>query len=139
MNKVLGATVLCLGVLLLGAPTTAFAMDPSMAKIPFSFIVGGTVLPAGDYRVSEVNGMTDVVQIISTDGREAAFAMVEAVSPLDPAVPGTTEFAFKKVGDEHYLASVTIAGEETVEFTLPRHVLADQTTKPSSPDERRPQ
>ncbi|MCX6543158.1 MAG: hypothetical protein NTV05_01950 [Acidobacteria bacterium] len=139
MNKVLSATVLCLGVLLLGAPSTAFAMDPSTAKIPFPFIVGDTVLPAGDYRVSEASGMTNVVHIISTDGRVGAFAMVEAVSPLDPAVPSASEFTFKKVGGEHYLASVTVAGEESVEFVLPRHLIADQTTKPSSPDERRPQ
>ncbi len=133
MNKVLCVTALCLGVLVLGTPSNALAMDPSVAKVPFPFIVGGTELPAGDYRVSDATGMADVVQITSTDGHAEALAMVEAGS-LDPSVPpGATVFKFKKVGNDYYLASVTVLGEATMGFAVPRTASAIAVTTTPAP------
>jgi hypothetical protein len=134
MNKVLCGTALCLGVLVLGTPSTALAMEPSLAKIPFSFIVGDQVLPAGEYRVSDATGMTDVIQIISTDNRAEAFALVESASAERSVTEGASVFSFKKIGNECYLSSVTIAGEETLEFVLPRHVNSEASTKLSAPE-----
>ena len=123
MNKILRVAALSFGVLLLASAPAVFAAEPAVAKIPFPFVVGDKVLPAGEYRVSEVNGISDVIQIISTDGGAEAVAAVETSDPDTSAPEAGVVFTFKIIGDQRYLVSVTVSGQETMAIAVPAHAI----------------
>jgi hypothetical protein len=85
------------------------------AKIPFEFMVGDRLVPAGEYLVTR-DGARNAVQIVSLDSGAAL-----AVSYL-PTEKNRTGFRhavlFHKYGDRHFLREVW-TGETEVGVRLP--------------------
>jgi hypothetical protein len=87
------------------APAFAQTTPAVRANIPFEFHVGKAVLPAGEYDF--MDGLNrETLRIRSTDGKHSALVITYS---QDAPAPRPTEpsIAFRHVGNEAYLASVT--------------------------------
>ncbi len=119
MKKMILA-VLVLGVVGFAAPRFASAQvsGPALVKVPFDFIVGDKVLPAGSYRIAPDTQDPTLLFINSTNGKaSAAFAATGWTtnpSPMDPEA----HVAFKNVDGHMFLWRVAIAGSDTREIAL---------------------
>lgn len=105
MKKMSGMlTVLATAALTSGIASAAGVNDTSV-KVPFSFIVGNTEMPAGDYIVKELPYTAGVVAVERADGSVSATTL--AVTG-DTQTPGaTSELVFQKFEDHYFLARVT--------------------------------
>ena len=94
-------------LLLLGGASIARAEDDQIVvKVPFAFIVGDSLLPAGDYVVREMSGAPSVVSIASADGRQFAYTpTIPLSSEQSPAKP---ELLFEKFGSRYFLARIVM-------------------------------
>jgi hypothetical protein len=103
MMKLFTATALFAAVA--AAPAFAQTTAGVRANIPFEFHVGKAVLPAGEYDF--MDGLNrETLRIRSTDGKHSALVITysqdaPAPRPTEPSV------AFRHVGSERYLASVS--------------------------------
>jgi hypothetical protein len=80
--------------------------------VPFSFLVGGTKMPAGDYNVTQSeNGM------VTLTGAKAS-AMVLTV-PADYSKSNTTGLNFTASADSPVLTGIQVSGAVTRE--IPNH------------------
>src|SRR5437667_6405508 len=91
-------------VIAIGSVPAARAEERIVAKVPFTFIVGDTRLPAGDYVVKEMSEGSGVFAIESADGRQTVFALTIASSSDTPAAH--TELIFEKFSNQYFLARV---------------------------------
>jgi hypothetical protein len=106
-TMVLG-TVMVLG----GAVLPASAAEGLRVSVPFSFIVGGAKMPAGDYSVTQSeNGM------VTLSGAKAS-AMVLTV-PADYSKSNTTGLNFTSTTDSPVLTSIQVSG--AVSREIPNH------------------
>jgi hypothetical protein len=76
-----------------------------VANVPFSFVVNGTTMPAGSYRLMQ----TDEHRILIIKGPAEAFVHEIPAEALDPAAQ--TELVFQRYGDTYVLSQVWRAGE----------------------------
>ncbi len=96
-----------------GLATTVSAQIRSdvtvQANIPYTFNVGNTRLPAGEYKV-KVAGDKDLnlMEIRSADGRTSVF--FETLTAVSNEIPGKTALVFDKIGDEYFLSQVWLGG-----------------------------
>jgi hypothetical protein len=94
------------------ASASAFAQgDGVEAKIPFDFIAGKKLLPAGDYTIKRgVEDQRDLLLIRGVDHQEAVFIFAEDVRADE--TPTQTDLVFNQVGDEYFLSQVWVAGQD---------------------------
>jgi hypothetical protein len=103
MKKLLFGSIV-VAVLSLAGLGRAYAQDATVVEVPFPFVAGETLLPAGDYRVSPAMPDGSVLAITSMTG--AASATV-AVNPGGPAeASGRAAFLFHAFGKRYFLAEV---------------------------------
>ena len=95
-------TLIC--VLGLGLGARAQEEDTVVAKVPYDFVVGGQVLPAGTYRVSRVsiNGSREL-KISSYETRASAFLIPTF---FDDVQTGHAKLNFNHVGAKYFLSAV---------------------------------
>ncbi len=81
------------------------------AKIPFSFEVGKTTLPAGTYVIEKIGPPGLAYLIKSTDGTQACFFSAVGAEPKNSE---STEWklVFDRVGNENFLRDVWLGPEE---------------------------
>jgi hypothetical protein len=116
-KQLLVATML-MGVIALVGSVRASAQETSKVTVPFQFIVGETVLPAGSYVVTNVAYRSDIVSIQSADGKALVTALVQttdASSDKSDAV-----FSFRKIGGQYFLAGLSIPGSNARTLSLPK-------------------
>src|SRR6267142_2363419 len=80
--------------------------------VPFTFYVGNTQLPAGEYtirRVSPVN--PDLLELRSTDGKMAVLVLGRPAQST--TTPPKTELIFKKYGSVPVLSQIFQVGNQT--------------------------
>jgi hypothetical protein len=96
-------TLIC--VLGLGLGARAQEEDTVVAKVPYDFVVGGQVLPAGTYRVSRVDssGGSRELEISSYETRASAFLIP---TYFDDVQTGHAQLNFEHVGDKYFLSAV---------------------------------
>jgi hypothetical protein len=119
------------GLAALAAATRAQAVDQLIVNIPYDFVVSGTTLPAGTYRVNRINDRDiNELSITSFENRTGALLISSQVSEAREYKPTLT---FEQVGDQHFLSKI-----ETAEhiFTIPVStksdpVIAKNQTSPS--------
>jgi hypothetical protein len=103
-----------LGFAALGITTKAQVADQAIVKVPYQFVVAGTTLPAGTYRLTRSSGFSDRQLLLSsTEERVGVFVLPIEVEN----VQGTkVHFTFELAGGEHFLTKI-----ETAEhiFVLP--------------------
>jgi len=109
MNRLRSAFV-ALGLLL--AVSAAQAQETRVkADIPFNFVVGNQVLPAGQYIVTS-QGMDNSSLLIRSDDRSAAvFSTSYSCSSVKPS--GTTKLVFHNVAGRYFLAQVWEQGRSS--------------------------
>jgi len=76
------------------------------ANIPFAFIVGSKVLPAGSY-VVRINHETGLVEICE----DGIYCESVVTSPVEAVqAPAKPELAFRKYGDQYFLSQIWATG-----------------------------
>lgn len=76
------------------------------ANIPFEFIVGGKVLPAGNY-VVRINNETGLVEVCE----DGIYCESIVTSPVEAVqAPAQAELAFRKYGDQYFLSQIWSTG-----------------------------
>jgi hypothetical protein len=99
--------------LLLGlatVPAYAYSGPTIDTNVPFSFIVEGKVLPAGQYQLMQTNAREDnewLIQNVKDDSEQALFT-VEEKDSINPMAD--TYVAFKEVNHKEYLSAFWTAG-----------------------------
>ena len=97
------STLIC--VLGLGLGARAQEEDTVLAKIPYDFVVGGQVLPAGAYRVGRIDttGSSRALQISSYETHASAF-LIPTV--FDDFQTGHAQLSFEHVGNRYFLNAI---------------------------------
>jgi hypothetical protein len=117
MRKAVVMFALVVGVLLLPGIRDVSAQSATIAKVPFSFIAGGTVMPAGEYRLAMRRGDTATLEIASTVGGTAVFVSVSSTPSGKTAAEPT--LVFHRIGLGYFLARVNVPGENVREIAVP--------------------
>jgi hypothetical protein len=109
--SLLGLLMGCSLQMLAQAQTVTFK-----ASVPFPFVVGTQTLPAGNYQIQRLMGKpseTDRIGIIvlrSTEGRAYRAVVTNLVQSSDEDSRSMLTFSHRD--GQHYLSSVSIAGEK---------------------------
>jgi len=79
------------------------------ANIPFEFSVGDKLLPAGEYRIQQVNPSSDVamLQIANANGEARVMVRVQSMRARDT---NRTELVFNRYGSSYFLSTLAIEG-----------------------------
>ena len=111
-------TLICVLGLRLGAH--AQAEDTVIAKVPYDFVAGGVVLPAGTYRVSRLDTAgSRELEISSYEARASVFLLPTL---FDDFQTGHAQLNFEHVGNKYFLSAVeTPIG--TYAITIPRSAI----------------
>ncbi len=97
------STLIC--VLGLGLGARAQEEGTVVAKVPYDFVVGGRVLPAGSYRVSRVDFPPGSRELeISSYETRASVVLVPAF--FDDAQTGHAQLNFAHIGNKYFLGAV---------------------------------
>lgn len=106
------AILMLLAVVTFTAEAQVFGSQRMRARIPFSFNVGKTILPAGEYTIAVLNPNSDrrVLQIRSTDGKLSAMTHTSSVSIN---APEDAKLVFNRYGNRYFFSQAQMAGEST--------------------------
>jgi len=101
MNKSYLAAVLTL-VCVFGLGLSARAQEEQViAKVPFDFVAGGEVMPAGTYNVSRLAGSQRELVVRGSDNSAFVLPMV-----FDDVASDHAGLGFEHVGDTYFLSKV---------------------------------
>src|SRR5215475_9162861 len=78
------------------------------ANIPFDFVVGNHVLPAGEYMVASEGATNQVLEIRSYDGKTGILSLTNSCSSSKPS--GTSKLVFHRLAGRYFLSQVWAAG-----------------------------
>ena len=105
--KVMRSAFLGLGLLL--AVSAAQAQEPRVkANIPFDFVVGDRVLPAGEYQLSEMGASGQAIAILSEDRKAKAVILTSACESSGPSK--SSKLVFHAIGGRYFLSQVWTEG-----------------------------
>ena len=79
------------------------------ANIPFEFSIGDKLLPAGEYRIQQVNPSSDVamLQLANANGEARVLVRVQSMRARDT---NRTELVFNRYGSSYFLSTLAIEG-----------------------------
>ncbi|HEV8422152.1 MAG TPA: hypothetical protein VGQ40_02315 [Chthoniobacterales bacterium] len=104
------ATMLMLiGILAVTAKAQSVNGVSIRANIPFEFSVGDKLLPAGEYRIQQVNPSSDVamLQIANANGEARVLVRVQS---MRARVTNRTALVFNRSGSNYFLSTLAIEG-----------------------------
>src|ERR1700690_629512 len=102
----------------LGSGLTAHAQDSRSitVNVPFEFIAGTTVLPAGTYSVERTSPDSDSALVIHSYGNSVFLLPVA----FDGITSGHVSARFEQMGNKHFLSKIeTPAGAYTIAISRP--------------------
>jgi hypothetical protein len=106
MNRIRTAL---LGLGLLFAVSGVQAQENGVkANIPFDFVVGNQVLPAGEYLVTPQGSTNQAIVIRSTDRKTAVMSLAFGCSLSAPS--GQTKLVFHTLGGRYFLSQIWAQG-----------------------------
>jgi len=106
--KILRSVVCTLGLLLAVSAARAQSV-PVSANVPFDFVVGKQVFPAGNYLLSPGNSTGEAVVIRNTN--EATYSsIIVTQSCLKSSPAEKTALMFHRVGNLYFLEQVWVEG-----------------------------
>jgi len=110
VNRAAGTVAAAALAVMLSGAAPALAQDQVTANVPFPFMVGKTVMPAGVYVVS---GGEDpaLLAIASRDG--STFAFVLTVADASSGAVQQPQLVFRRIGDEYRLARIVMGDDLT--------------------------
>jgi hypothetical protein len=94
-------TTALLAIASLTASAHAYAQSPVRANIPFEFIVGQKVLPAGQYTISNVSD-----RVIELCNREKQTRMFVSMTATGYVSQQPRVLVFREYGDQYFLHEV---------------------------------
>ena len=103
--KTLRFTMLALIALLFVAG--AKAQGNVSASVPFDFVVGKQVMPAGNYLVSKLSSNSGL-SIRNTDQSDSRLLLARACQKSNPAEK--TMLVFHRVGEQYFLSEIWVEG-----------------------------
>ena len=109
------------------APTRAFAAEELKVNVPFQFVVGDSVLPAGPYRVQASDTNPSVIWFFSPNGHHVANVATEWGGSLFRGADANLRF--KMYGKTHFLSRILIPGEDGRMVPLPRHEVESELAR----------
>jgi len=115
---------------LLGVGVSARAQDADavVVSVPFEFVAGGAMLPAGEYKVSRVNPGTNRELAISGYNKGSAFLLPLAFDDI-AAADGQPTLSFEHVGGKYFLTGIkTLSGIYTLRAPRELVMLAQMNT-----------
>lgn len=130
MRKAVVILALVVGVLVLPGIRDVSAESPTIVKVPFSFVVQGTVMPAGEYRLAMRPGDPSTLQITCTGGEAAMFVKVSSNEARTTA--GGPTLVFRRVGTGYFLSQVDVPGEKVREIAVPTGAAAVRPAMPAA-------
>lgn len=99
--------LLAVGALLLGS--AAFAQEINVqAKVPFDFMVGDKLYPAGEYSVQNVSQDNHLLRLRNTNSQTAVAVLYHPASSSAPATQ--SQLVFHRVENAYFLYQVQVAG-----------------------------
>jgi hypothetical protein len=121
--RILVAITFILG---LGVAGNAEIRPEIVVTVPFTFVVGGTTLPAGTYTVGRLSGDRLSVQLLR--GREHDVSVF--VNPVGVKNASTDRplVSFKQVGEQHFLSTIQTA-DDVYDFSVPRSVITEAAAR----------
>jgi hypothetical protein len=100
--------VALVGIAALGITTKAQAVDQLVVTVPFEFVVGGTTLPAGTYRVHRLSEDNPSGGLILTSYENRVTIAVLPID-LESAHDNKPEVTFKTAAGQHLLSRIQTA------------------------------
>jgi len=100
-SKTLVAIILLFG---LAGAVKAEAETADIVTVPFEFVVGAKVLPAGTYTVRNLSADKSSTLVISSRDQGTSMFVLPYVS--DSVVTDKPELSFNKVGDRYFLSRI---------------------------------
>jgi hypothetical protein len=94
----------------------ASAQTRVVASIPFDFIVGETVMPAGSYTVQSIADVTGVMSVERSDGRFSAVTLAQPATSREPFT--APQLVFDKFDGRYFLSKVVAGPGNEQEITL---------------------
>ena len=107
--KNLRSVLSVLAVLLMATAAQAQQAKVS-AVVPFNFIAGDTVYPAGEYSISSLSN-SPVVRISNTDRDTSAMMLSHACVNAAPSTE--SKLVFHRIGENYFLYQVWVAGNQS--------------------------
>ena len=99
---------------LLALAIAGHAQSPSaIVHVPFRFVAGGKMLPAGEYTISDAN-ISRVLLIRGSAGNSLAVM----TTPMGAGKTGKAKLSFERRGSELYLSSIELP-DQSVSLSLP--------------------
>jgi hypothetical protein len=96
-----------LGFAALAITVKAQVPDQAIVKVPYEFVVAGTTLPAGTYRVNRVSDSNTRQLILSSfENRAAVFVLPVEMEDARADKPSLT---FEHVGGQYFLTKIETA------------------------------
>jgi hypothetical protein len=83
-----------------------------VAQVPFEFVVGNKIIPAGECTVQPVSSAEETLLIRNTNAKVDAFSSASTVETRKAA--GGNALVFHKYGDRYFLAAIQLEGTRTV-------------------------
>ena len=109
ISSILGSSLLAsaLAIGMVASAPTAHAQTTPVAKadIPFDFVAGQRVMPAGTY---EITHSDNLLELRATDQKAAEFLSVHAAYTVH--TPSGSSLVFDRRGDKYFLRQIWTAG-----------------------------
>jgi len=120
MKKLQLLAVLVVG---LAAAGTISAQSAAVrAKIPFSFVVNGTTLPAGEYTLRQQDSQPTMI-IREADNSVGGLTLIAPIT-ADSDRPAAPRLLFHRYGNEYFLSQVWTSGDRGEKIPLTRRELS---------------
>jgi hypothetical protein len=87
-----------------------------VVKVPFDFVIGSKIVPAGQLTVQRLALEKDVLTMRNRDAKLNIFANSSRIETKEPSA--TTGLVFHKYGNRYFLWKVKVEGSQTV-YRLP--------------------
>ena len=126
-----GVRIAAATALLAAGASAARAEELVVANVPFTFVVGKTELPAGEYVVKQISDEPAVVSIESADGRHVASAIT--IVGESAGLETRPALVFKKLDGRYFLERMTSDDGLDREFVL-RPVPMERNTVAATPN-----
>jgi hypothetical protein len=114
-----------------GASARVAAADELVdAKVPFAFVVNGIRLPAGSYRVRQMDEGSSVLAIVSADGREFVLASTIPAGTDQPT--SDPQLVFQKFEGQIFLSRIVSASGTEREIILTPSIMETALARTNS-------
>jgi len=99
-----------------GAMAQTLGGSRMLTQVPFGFVVGNKIMPAGAWTVQAASTDDQAVMIRNSDAKIGLFSTISRNESVRPA--GYSALLFKRYGDQYFLSEIRLEGSNTA-YRLP--------------------